>query len=167
MENSGKGIAVVALIIALGAIGLGTYQVITMTVSPEGPKTYIVSNENAIALSSSGWTDIPNLNIEYNTKAGGLVLLEFNCQLGLNIVTATIYMKICFVIDSILLSSTSYIYVFGSLAVDPQDIFDSALMRHYISSSAAGAHNVSIRVYMDDPGSTSFVRFNVLMVEIY
>jgi len=85
----------------------------------------------------------------------------------LDIATST-YIQICFVIDTVRLTTSSYIYIHGdSSQGDTQSIYDCAIMRHYIQSSTAGTHTVSIDAYIDDSGTTSYVRSGVLTATVY
>jgi len=95
------------------------------------------------------------------------VLLEFSCLVKLDIAAST-HIQICFVIDAVRLETSSYIYIFGdSSQGDTQDIYDCAIMRHYIQSSTAGTHTVSISAYIDDSGTSSYVSSRVLTVTLY
>ncbi len=165
MGSSGKGLGEIALLLAIGALGLGVYQIILPSHS-EGRKFYVVSNDDKINLDMSSYKAIPQLNITYNAKAGDSVLLEYNCQLKLDIAFGSTSIRIYFEIDSIYLY-TNYIYLYGDSSMDYQDIYSSGIMKHYIQSSTAGEHTVRIITYIDEDYSTSYVRFNVLTVEVY
>lgn len=167
MGSSGKGIGIVALLLALGALGLGVYQLVFASpISGGASRTYITSSPYPLDFNLGGWRSISS-TITYNTEEGDLVLLEFSCFVKLDIAAST-YIKICFVIDSVRLETLSYIYIRGdSSQGDTQDIYDCAIMRHYIQSSTADTHTVSIDGYIDDSATSSFVSSRVLTVTIY
>ena len=78
MGNSGKGLGIVALIIAIGALGLGVYPIILPSPSG-GPRIYTDTNYeqidlNTVTISST----IPNLNVTYSANVGDNVLLEYS-----------------------------------------------------------------------------------------
>jgi len=167
MGSSGKGIGIVALLFALGALGLGVYQLVFASPASGGAsRTYIVSNTNQIDLNIAGWRSVTS-TITYNTEADDLVLLEYSCLAKLDISATITYIQICFVIDTVRLTTSSFIFLRGETTSDGQDIYDCAIMRHYIQSSTAGEHTVSVEAYIDDSGTTSYVRFGVLTVTIY
>jgi hypothetical protein len=157
MANSkGSAIAAIALIIALGAAGVGIYQIFFTP-----PTTMVAKWEDSVVLSFSGWTTIP-ANITFKTRASSVVLLEFSCQSKLQIIGAVSSLAIYFFVDGTL---GSYVYTYGYSTEDSQDIYDSFSMRDYITDLTAGAHNVTVRTYIDD-GGTSFIRDSVLSVTI-
>ena len=49
MGNSGKGLGIVALVIAIGALGLGVYPIILPSPS-EGPKIYVATYDDMVFL---------------------------------------------------------------------------------------------------------------------
>ena len=116
---------IIALIIAIGALGLGTYQTILPS---EGPKIYTVSNDDYFNLDFSIYRYIPQLNITYNTKTGDRVLLEYSRQLRLDIVGVTTNIEIYFDIDGAAITITSHIYLHGENIEDYQDIYSSGIM---------------------------------------
>ncbi len=83
MGKSGKGLGILALLIAIGALGLSAYQFILPSPSEgslsEGPKIYYASNDDIVYLDFGTIKYIPQLNVTYTTKAGDSVLIEFTC----------------------------------------------------------------------------------------
>ena len=170
MGSSGKGLGTFALLLAIGALGLGVYQIILLAPSspeiPEVPKIYVAQCDYTVWLDENIIDYIPQLNITYNTKAEDSVLFEFSCQLVLDIVDTTTRIEIYFEIDGTPATS-SKIYKVGYFSDNLQPIYDSAIMRHHISNSTAGSHTVQVLTYIDDDGSASYVRYNVLTVTVY
>ncbi len=165
MGNSGKILGLIALLIAIGALGLGVYQTF-FTIPDDGPEIFIVSNEEIINLDTGGWKDIPKLNITYNTEVGDLVLFEYTCQYKLDIIGTT-SLQICFFIDSVRINIEYYIYIIGVNAEDSQDIYNSGIMKYYIQYSSTGAHTVGVTTWIDDSFTATYVTSSVLKVEIY
>ena len=163
MGNSGKIFGIFALIIAIVALGLGAYQIILPSPS-EGPKIYVTSNDDMVFLDFSTLKYIPQLNITYSTKAGDSVLLEYSCQIRLDIKGSSNTIWIYFDINGT--TPSSYIYLRG-VATDTHNIYSSGIMRYYIQSSTAGEHNVQIYTWINEDYTNSYVRFSVLTVTVY
>ena len=158
MGNSGKGLGIVALIIAIGALGLGVYPIILPSPS-EGPKIYVATYDDTFDLDFNTYRLIPQLNVTYNTKAGDLVLIEFSCHIRLDpIGTSTIILY--FELDE------GYASSYIDLTAD-QDIKTTGIMKHYIQYSTAGEHMVQILTYIDEEYTYSYVRFSVLTVTVF
>jgi hypothetical protein len=162
MANRGSGLAVFALIVALGAVGLSAYQGFIAA-----PRTLVSSNPIIISLNTAGWKDIPDLNVTYNANPGDLVLIEFSCMCGLDIVPFVSQIGIYFVLDSVKLLTSNYIILYGDSSEDSQAILDAASMRYFIPNQTAGAHNVTVACNVEDGGSASYIQSCVLSVHIY
>jgi len=78
MGKSGKGLGILALLIAIVALGLGAYQIILPSPS-EGPKIYTDTNYAQIDLNTVTISYvIPNLTVTYSANVGDNVLLEYS-----------------------------------------------------------------------------------------
>ena len=145
MGSSGKGLGIFALLLAMGALGLGIYQFILPAPSlpeiPEVPKIYVAQYDSAFWLDTSTIEMIPTLNITYNTVEGNSVLFEYTCQISMDIVSSSINIEIYFEIDGTK-ELSSRIYKVGYSIDNLQPIYDSAIMRHHISNSTIGSHTV-------------------------
>ncbi|MFX0098470.1 MAG: hypothetical protein ACFFCS_02740 [Candidatus Hodarchaeota archaeon] len=148
---------------ALGAVGLGVYQVFF---ADQPSKIFFDTNDAAVDLPVWGWNPVPNLLISYNTQAGDSVLLEYSCQAQL-VINGISFMKVCFVIDGVTLESTSYGRLEGAFSDDGFAEYGTIVIRHYIENPTAGAHNVSISIYVDDSSTGTNVRNSLLTVEIF
>ena len=164
MGKSGKGIGIFALLIAIGALGLGVYQFILPSPS-EGPKIYSASNYDITYLDFDTFEIIPNLNVTYNTKAGDSVLLEFSCLIYMDSSYGTTTIDITFDIDGVPPSPWTQM----SVTCLSSDVFlrSSFIFRHNIQSSPAGSHVVRILTYIDQGYTSSFVRYCVLTATVY
>ena len=166
MGSSGKGLGIFALLLAIGALGLGIYQFILSSPSiTEGPKIYSATNENTIYLSSNTFELIPDLNVTYTTKAGNSVLLELSCQISVEIISPSTRVDIKFEIDGLPPSPDTEISVIG---LDPFPYLHIPFMMRYdIQSSSDGTHVVKVLIKIDDVITTSFVKYCVLTATVY
>jgi len=165
MGNSGKGLGIVALILAIGALGLGAYQIILPSPSPpEGPKIYVASNDNLVILDFSTIQYIPQLNITYDTKVGDNVILEYSCQIKLD-PSGTTSISIYFNNNGSFPSSQIFLY--ADSAEDYQDIYSSGIMRYHFQSSTAGARTLRVSTWISEDYTNSYIRYSVLTVTVY
>lgn len=164
MSKTGKGLGIIALIIALGALGFSVFQFILPT-SQGGATIYTATNENTIYLNSNTFEIIPNLNITYPTQAGDSVLLELSCQISIEIDGISTEVDFKFEIDGLPPTPDTMVSVHG---LGP-DIYlhTSFIMRHNIQSSSEGSHIVKALTKIDDTGTTTFVKYCVLTATIY
>jgi hypothetical protein len=164
MANKGKVLGIIALLIAIGAMGFSVYQFILPSASA-GTTVYATTNENTIYLDSNTFESIPNLNITYNTKAGQSVLLEFSCQISIEIDGVSTEVDFKFEIDGLPPTPDTMVSVHG---LGP-DIYlhTSFIMRHNIQSSAEGSHIVKTITKIDDTTTTTFVKYCVLTATVY
>ena len=164
MGKSGKGLGIFALIIAIGALGLSAYQFILPSPS-EGSDIYSETNNDTVYLGYDTFEIIPNLNLTYTTKTGDSVLLEFSCQVSIEISGASTTVEITFEIDGLAPSPDTKVSVVG-FGPDPY-LQNPFIMRHYIQTSSAGTHVVSVLTDIDDGSTTSFVKYCVLTATVY
>lgn len=162
MDKASKAIAIISLSLAIGAIGFSTYQMFFKT---DEPVVLVSAHEDSVSMMAGGWVSVP-VSITYNIASGDRVLFEFSCQYILHIVGSATELDVYFVIDGTTLT-TSHIYLSGSSAVDPQNIFGSGNMQYYLPTSAPGAHTVTIGANIDAVGSASSLAGNVLSVQIF
>jgi hypothetical protein len=81
-KNLGTGttLGTLALIISIGALGLGIYQIITP--QSTGPQFYIVEHDDPIYFDKYTAFDYLNeLSLTYTTNVGSMVVLEFSCRI--------------------------------------------------------------------------------------
>ena len=167
MGNSGKGLGVVALLIAIGALGLSGYQFLLPLFSAdfsEGSIIYSDTYNNKFNLNDDTNRTIPNLIVNYTTSASDSVLLEFCCQVSMEI-TGVTYIIFFFEIDG----SPPSPYAEMSVRGDSSDtvLHIPFTMSYYIESSSAGMHVLKVMTYIDVDGTTSFLRYCVLTATVY
>jgi hypothetical protein len=125
-----------ALIISIGALGLGVYQFISPPAS-EGPQIYILEHNSLIWLDRYSSIDyLYELNITYTTKVGDRVVLEFNCRLFVD-APSTTTLTVGF--DNNGSIPTSRIYVSSDI-----DVLTSEYMRYTFEASTAGENHLVI-----------------------
>jgi len=157
--STGTTLGALALIISLGALGLGVYQFIVPQAS-EGPKIYYTSNSDVVYFD--GVTQIkyiPQLNITYSTKVGDTVLLEFNCRIFLESLGGTSF-TVYFQDNGSAPTASIYLY-------SASDIYTTGYMRYLFEASTAGVNYLQIYMYIDDVDSNSFISHSVLTVTVY
>lgn len=163
MGNSGKGLGIIALIIAIGALFLGVWQIIIPTPSTQ-PRIYSDTNNNTFYLNLNADRLIPNLNVSYTASAGDSVLLEFCCQVSIEIMGTTT-IELYFEIDGSPPSPYAEMSVIGQ---SPNTVLHAPFtMKYNIESNSSGTHIVKIMTYIDDAGTTSFLRNCVLTATVY
>ena len=157
-QNPGKALGALALIISLGALGLGLTQFI---LPPKGPTIYSLSYDDQIVIDTISIVDyLDELELTYSAKVGDTVLIEFSCEIYLN-PDGTTDLSLKFDINGSIFP-TSSIHVYSS---DP--IFASGYMRHYINSSVAGDFDVNIYAYIDDEFAYSWIRYCLVTVTVF
>ena len=162
MGKSGTILGIFTLLIAIGALGVGIYQIV---LPPEGTTIYCTTREEKFYIITSTYEVVPNLNITYTTKAGDSVLLEFSCQLSVELYGSSTKVSIKFEIDGMPPTPDTEI---ESIVMDPHAYtLASFVMRHHVESSSEGSHIVKVLTKIDDTGTTSFVDFCVLTATIY
>ena len=157
-KDTGKIIAVIALVASLGALGLGVSQIFL----PFGaPKIYSLYYEDLIYIDGVSFADyLDELELVYSAKKGDQVLLEFSCEIFLNPSSAT-NVDLNFDIAGIIFPSDR-IKVYSSSV-----IITSGYMRHYIPSSEAGEFEVTIYATMDVEFSTCNIRHCLFTITVY
>ncbi|MFW9767518.1 MAG: hypothetical protein ACFFEM_01755 [Candidatus Thorarchaeota archaeon] len=159
-QISGQTLGALALIISLGALGIGLYQLI-LAPSPEGPTIYVKQYDDIYFLDGISLVEYPpELSLTYSVQPGDRVLLEFNCEVYLDPVGYT-EIGILFDINNTVLPPTR-IRVY-----DDHNIATNGYMRYSYESSTAGESTVAIWITIDDEGTTSHIRYSVLTVTVY
>lgn len=155
--STGTRLGALALIIAIGAVGLGVYQLFLSSTS-EGPKIHVSENADFVLLDSPT-KYIPQLNVTYNAKAGDSVLFEYSCQAYLE-PTVGISLAVYFDINGTIPSPYLSLHTVSV-------VLTSGYMRYYIESSTAGEYKIRIFMAIDDATTNSYVRFNLLTVTVF
>jgi hypothetical protein len=159
-QFSGQTLGALALIISLGALGIGLYQLI-LAPSPEGPAIYVTQYDDIYYLDGTSMADYPpQLSVTYSVQAGDEVLLEFNCEIYLNPIGYT-EIGILFDVNNTILPTTR-IRVY-----DDHSLATTGYMRYSYTSSTTGESTVTIWITIDDMGTSSYIRHSVLTATVY
>lgn len=163
-RKSGKGlstgtqIGALALVISIGALGLGVYQFISPQTSE--PRFYILEHEDLIWLDRYSSFDYLNeLNITYITNIGDIVVLEFSCILYLDPV-GTSTLQVNFDINGTIFP--------GNNIYERSDTpsITSGYMKYTYEASTAGENQVKIWTMCDDE-TDNYIRDCLLTVTVY
>ena len=157
--STGTTLGALALIISIGALGLGVYQFIVPPAS-EGPRIYINSYDDIIFLDGTFYYDwhYP-LNITYTTKVGDSVVLEFSCLLRIDPIGQT---TLAVHFDNNGTFPSSIIYESSD-----SNLVTSGYMKHTFVSTTAGENYLVIYTYIDDEGTNSYITNCLLTVTVY
>jgi hypothetical protein len=159
-RNIGTTLGALALVIAIGALGLGVYQ-LTLS-SNSGPTIYTSEYRQTVELQVGVFNVlIPQINVTYNANAGDRVLLEFSAQIYLDYEGSNVGLSVYFVIDSTYASTSSY------MKTASEDLWSTCYMRHFIESSEAGMHSIQIDTVISESLTDSYIKNNVLTVTVY
>ena len=155
--STGTTLGALALIISIGALGLGLYQ---FFVPAPGPQIYILEHEDIIWLERYTSIDYLNeLNITYNTEVGDRVVLEFSCRLYLDPVGTTT-LTVNFDNNGTLYPSSN-IYVRSDSVV-----MTSGYMSYTFEASTAGENYLVIWTSCDDE-TDNYIIDCILTVTVY
>jgi len=158
-NNTGTQLGALALIISIGALGLGVYQFIAPPAS-EGPQIYSLSHEDIIYIDGVSYFQyLYSINIDYNTKVGDIVVLEFSCLIYLDPQGSTTF-AVYFSNNGT--TPTSSIYLDTDF-----DFTTSGYMKHTFEATTAGENHLVIWVYIDDEGTNTNIRDSILTVTVY
>ncbi|MFW9880292.1 MAG: hypothetical protein ACFFG0_45035 [Candidatus Thorarchaeota archaeon] len=136
-----------ALIIALGALGFGIYQ-IAFSLAPSGEipgirnvwADYHHGSQNTFPTSQDIWVD--DLLINFTVNSGESVLVIFNTQA---IISYSTSLYIYFSLDGVKLSGSNYPF---RHIIDDQSNMMIPVSFYLVSNTITpGAHNVSIIIY--------------------
>ncbi len=158
--STGTTLGALALIISIGALGLGLYQFI-LPAGSGNPQIFIVSYDNIIFLDGISYVEyLHPLNITYTTKVGDRVELEFSCRLYVDPIGYTT-LTVAFVNNgSMFPSSKIYLYT-------DSNFMTSGYMRHTFEATTAGENHLVIYATIDDEGTNSYIRDSLLTVTVY
>ena len=158
-SSTGTTLGALALIISLGALGLGIYQFIAPPAA-EGPQFYILENDDIIWLeryTSFDWLN--ELNITYSTEIGDTVEVEFSCQLYL-VPVGTTTLTVNFDINGTIFPSSS-IY-----ARSDGITMTTGYMKYTYEATTAGENRVIIYTTCDDE-TDNYITDCLLTVTVY
>ncbi|MHA2038196.1 MAG: hypothetical protein ACW98X_17300 [Promethearchaeota archaeon] len=163
MGNSGKGIGIFALLIAIGALGFGVYQFILPSPS-EGQKIYTDTNYNQFDLNIATISSvIPNLNVTYSANVGDNVLLEYSGNVFYGVSGGTPELNIYFYVDGVPPSP----YAEMELQYPNTDRRCPVIFRYHFQESVAGSHLVTVSTAINLGSTGTYLINSVLKVTIY
>ena len=163
--GAGKGTQAELLAEKLNLYYFETARILEESWTNATKNDYVKVNEEKFYLNSNTYEVLPNLNITYTTAAGDSVLLEFSCQLGIELYGFTTNVFIKFEIDGQPPTPDTEI---EATVMDPLIYANIPfVMRHHVESSSEGSHIVKVLVRIDDIVTTSFVEFCVLTATTY
>ena len=163
MGNSGKGLSIVALIIGVGALGLGVFPIIFPTPSG-GPRIYTDTNYTQIDLNiASISTIIPNLNVTYSANIGDNVLLEYSGNVYYSVSGGTPDLRIYYYVDG----QNTDPYIEMRLQYPNSNRYCPVTFRYHFQESVAGSHNVRVSTSIDVGSTGTYIINSVLKVTVY
>ena len=157
--STGTTLGALALIISIGALGLGLYQFILPPAS-EKPQIYTISNDDIIFLNGIMFVEyLDPVSITYTAKVGDKVVLEFSCRIHINpLGTTTI--GVYFDNNGTVPSSNIY------LTTDSY-FTSSCYMKYIFNSTKAGEYHLEVYATIDDQSTNSYIRNSILTVTVY
>ncbi|MFX1568665.1 MAG: hypothetical protein ACFFCV_09885 [Promethearchaeota archaeon] len=161
-----SGLAVLALLIALGALGIGIYQIFfeAPTVSGSGIRNtwydfhYSETKTNPI----STFIIVDQLTIDFTVSSGESVYFLFNTCADVD-AGVNSYIQINFVLDGVMLSGPTYPWWSIRTTADRFEVPISCQLS--LDTVTAGAHNVTISIFGNDSDNDIFS--STLMVQTY
>ena len=154
--STGTTLGALALIISMGALGLGLYQFIAPA---QGPQIYILEHEDIIYLDRYSNLDYLNeLNITYNTKVGDSVVLEFSCRIWVD-APSTTTLSVHFDNNGTFPSSSIYV-------TSDSNVLTTEYMRYTFEASTAGENYLLIYTYCTEEVDNN-LRDCLLTVTVY
>ena len=163
MERS-SGLAILALLIAIGALGIGVYQLIAPAAPAVGIRNtwykfdYASRNTNPI----STVIIIDQLTIDFTVGSGESVYFFFNTWATVD-AGVNSYIQLNFVLDGVVLSGPTYPWwVFRTTGTS---IEAPISLQMSLDTVSAGAHNVTISIYGN--GVDNEIFSSTLLVQTY
>ena len=139
--STGTTLGALALIISIGALGLGLYQFIVPPAT--GPQFYILEYDDLIWLDSVVSVEyLYELNITYSTEIGDKVVIEFSCRFFIE-AQGTTSLSLQFANNG----STPSASIYETTDVN---VINTGYMRHTFEASTAGENTVFITASCND-----------------
>ena len=167
--SKSSGLAVLALIVALGALGLGVYQIIfvpapTAATAPSGIRNTWYDFHYSTVFTNPVSTIIPvdQLLINFTVNSGESVYFHFNTWASVDAGVNSL-IQLNFILNGTWLSGPQYPWCVLLTAADSIEVPVSLQMS--LDTVTVGAHNVSISIYGNDAGNSIFS--STLLVQTY
>ncbi len=161
-----SGLAVLALLIALGALGIGVYQLIFAAPAAGGSGVkntwydfhYGETTTNPI----STIIIVDQLTIDFTVSSGESIYFHFNTRAEVA-AGANSYIQFNFVLDGVRLSGPTYPWWVIRTTADSIEVPISCQLS--LDTVTAGAHNATISIFGSDSANNIFS--STLMVQTY
>jgi len=164
----GTGLAIFALILALGGIGIGAFSYITLMGVQQAPGVHQTYYDEKTAgytsTSEDVWYVIPDLSITFQLESGESAYFMFICRAKLYPVSAIILMHFRLKIDSISYSSTEA--TVGPEGGSETYNYYSVAIQYSNSTLGVGSHTVVVET-MRETSASSVVDHCTLFVQTY
>jgi hypothetical protein len=165
--SKSSGLAVLALIVALGAMGLGVYQIIFVpTTSPSGIRNTWYDFHYSTVYTNPVSTIIPvdQLLINFTVNSGESVYFHFNTWATVDAQWQGVsIMQFNFVLDGNWLSGPQYPW--WALISYNESIQVPVALQMSLDTVTVGAHNASISIFGNDADNEIFS--STLLVQTY
>ena len=149
MEKMGRGssiIAVIALIISLGAIGFILYDnyIASPPTSPAEDQWYDFSTTVFYMQASEAWGTISSISIDFDVSSGQNVYFLFIAEINFDDSSnPTSYVEIHFEIDGLIWSQPR-IYIQRYNIASAHGLRMSVSLQHYNTTMISGSHTVTL-----------------------
>lgn len=161
-----SGLALAALIMAIGALGIGIYQIVLIVAPPieSGIKhTWYDFHYAAVPTNPATTTiTVDQLTIDFTVSSGEYVYFLFNTWADVA-AGANQYIQINFVLDGVQLSGPTYPYWVIRTTASRIEVPISCQLS--LDTVTPGAHNVTINIFGSDINNDIFS--STLLVQTY
>jgi len=157
-----SGLAVLALIIALGALGIGGYSFILVQMGSGVHRTYNDENKSTYTSTAEDtWYAIPDLSVSFQVDGAEHVYFSFTCYASLTPSSSICRMNFRLFIDSVA-ADDSLITVGGTSM--PANTLLSVSLQYFETAIGAGIHTVVVQTMRECDG---FIDNCYLLVQTY
>ena len=169
VQKGGSVLAILALIVGIGAIGIGGYNFYvqtTQTVEEIGNTWYKSEPDFFTYIPAYSYRTFSDLTIQFNIKSGESAYFSYNCWIFMRLTspdTGITFLKVYFSLDGRRLESPH---------IEAQDYYDGstylrlpASLQYFNSSLSPGVHNITIVLYGNY--NINGVRDSTLFVQTY
>ena len=160
--SKSSGLAVLALLVGVSALGLGAYQLLfaTPTDTKSGIKNTWYSFDKTSHYAGQAPLDIAidSLLINFTVKSGESVYFHFNTMLHVSQGERFIFN---FVLDNVILGGSPY----PNWTIERTNNTLPISLQLSLDTVSAGAHNVTIGIYSRD--ATNYISSSTLLVQTY
>ena len=161
-----SGLAVLALLIAIGALGLGVYQMFFAAPTEEGSGIkntwYDFHYASAATNPTSTIITVDQLTIDFTVSSGESVYFHFNTWAEVD-AGVNSYIQLNFVLDGVMLSGP--IHPWWVIRTEGNSIEAPISCQLSLDTVSAGAHNVTISIFGNDIDNNIFS--STLLVQTY